>query len=74
MSKLPIVTGREIITALSKVGFAVIRIKGSHHFLKHSDGRSTVISVHAGENIGPGLLNKIFRDCEIEKEEFIGLL
>ncbi len=29
-----------------------LRVKGSHHFLRHGDGRSTVLPVHAGEMIG----------------------
>ncbi len=74
MTKLPRVKGRQIVAALSKSGFIVERICGSHHFLKHSDGRCTVIPVHSGEDIGPGLLNKILRDCEITKEVLIELL
>ncbi len=74
MTKLPRVKGRQIITALRKAGFAVERVRGSHHFLKHNDGRCTVVPVHSGEDIGPGLLNKILRDSEITKEEFIELL
>jgi predicted RNA binding protein YcfA (HicA-like mRNA interferase family) len=74
MTKLPRVTGRQAIAALNKAGFAVARVRGSHHFLKHSDGRRTVIPVHSGEDIGPGLINKILRDSEITKEEFIALL
>jgi len=57
MTKLPRVTGRQAIAALSKAGFTVVRVRGSHHFLKHSDGRRTVIPVHSGEDMGPGLLN-----------------
>jgi predicted RNA binding protein YcfA (HicA-like mRNA interferase family) len=74
VTRLPRVTGREIIAALRKLGFEVVRIKGSHHFLRHPDGRGTVVPVHAGETIGPGLLSAILRDCEIERHEFIGLL
>jgi predicted RNA binding protein YcfA (HicA-like mRNA interferase family) len=59
---------------LRKAGFEIARIKGSHHFLRHADGRSTVVPVHAGERIGPGLLLAILRDCEIERDEFTGLL
>ncbi|MEH1909960.1 MAG: type II toxin-antitoxin system HicA family toxin [Nostoc sp.] len=40
-------TGREVITALKKAGFEVARIRGSHHFLIHSDGRRTVVPVHS---------------------------
>lgn len=73
MTKLPSMTGREIVTALRSVGFKVMRIKGSHHFLQHDDGRVTVVPVHAGETVGPGLMSKILRDCEMTREEFIHL-
>jgi predicted RNA binding protein YcfA (HicA-like mRNA interferase family) len=39
---------------LARAGFTVIRIKGSHYFLQHEDGRGTVVPVHSGEMIGPG--------------------
>ncbi len=74
MTKLPRVTGRQAIAALGKAGFAVVRVRGSHHFLKHSDGRCTVVPVHSGEDMGPGLINKILRDSEITKKEFVALL
>jgi len=47
-----------------------MRVKGSHHFLQHPDGRRTVVPIHSGETIGPGLLNKILKDAEVELEEF----
>jgi predicted RNA binding protein YcfA (HicA-like mRNA interferase family) len=56
------------------VGFEVARIKGSHHFLRHADGRATVVPVHAGEIVGPGLLAAILRDCEIDRDDFVALL
>ncbi len=74
MTRLPRITGRDIVTALRKAGFEVARIKGSHHFLRHADGRGTVVPVHSGETIGPGLLTAILRDCEIERDEFTALL
>lgn len=74
MSKLPSLTGREVITALKKAGFEVARIRGSHHFLIHSDGRRTVVPVHSGETIGSGLLAQILRDCQISRDEFRELL
>lgn len=74
MSRLPRPTGAEVVRALGKTGFEVVRIKGSHHFLQHPDGRVTVVPVHAGETIGPGLMSKILRDAELSREEFINLL
>lgn len=74
MSTLPSITGSKLIRALHKIGFEVIRIKGSHHFLQHSDGRCTVVPVHRGETIGRGLLAQILRDCEISREELQKML
>ena len=71
MTKLPRVNGKQLIKILSNFGFVVTRIKGSHHILKHKDGRMTVIPVHSNEMIGTGLLSKILSDCEIKKEDFI---
>jgi len=69
MSRLPAVTGLGLIKALRKFGFEVIRTKGSHHFLRHPDGRCTVVPVHRGETIGRGLLAQILKDCEIARED-----
>ncbi len=74
MNKLPALTGRQLIDALSAAGFQLIRTKGSHHFLRHPDGRTTVIPVHSGETIGPGLLSKILRDCQLSRGDLQTLL
>lgn len=71
MSKLPSFDGRKLVKILKKFDFEVIRIKGSHHFLKHSDGRATVVPIHGKETIGVGLFHKILKDCEISIEEFL---
>ena len=71
---LPRLTGPEVIRALGKIGVEVVQIKGSRHFLQHADGRATVVPVHAGETIGPGLMSKILRDAELSRDEFIELL
>jgi predicted RNA binding protein YcfA (HicA-like mRNA interferase family) len=74
MSRRPRLTGAQLIDALRLAGFDLARIRGSHHFLQHADGRSTVVPVHSGELIGPGLLNKILRDCELNADELLRLL
>ncbi|MBE2197365.1 MAG: type II toxin-antitoxin system HicA family toxin [Anaerolinea sp.] len=74
MTRLPRITGKQVISILQKNGFQVIRIKGSHHFLAHSNGRHTVVPVHRGEIIGPGLLSQILRDVEMSREEFISFM
>jgi predicted RNA binding protein YcfA (HicA-like mRNA interferase family) len=74
MPRLPRLRGRGVIATLKKAGFEVLRIKGSHHFLRHPDGRATVVPVHAGETIGPGLLAKILKDVDMTADEFRSLL
>ncbi len=69
MSRLPRITGKQLIGALKRLGFQEIRIRGSHHYLSHADGRATVVPTHAGETVGPGLLSKVLRDAEISKAE-----
>ncbi len=73
MPKLPRIAGKEVIRRLKAAGFVVLRIKGSHHFMQHPDGRATVVPVHANEVIGPGLMNKILSDCEMLLEPFQSL-
>ena len=74
MTSLPALTGGEIVKALVKAGFQIVRQKGSHIKLAHHDGRITVIPVHKGESIGKGLMSKILRDVDMSKEQFSSLL
>ena len=69
--KLPLLTAQELIKILNKFGFHVIRQKGSHVYLKHQDGRSTVVPLHAGKEIGRGLLKRILNETEILREDFL---
>ena len=67
-------TAKKIIRALGKIGFLKVRQKGSHVIMRHPDGRMTVVPIHRGENIGPGLLLEINKDTKLSKEEFLDLL
>jgi predicted RNA binding protein YcfA (HicA-like mRNA interferase family) len=73
MTKLPRLNGREVIRVPSNGGFRVIRVRGSHHLLRHTDGRTTTVPVHGNEVIGPGLLSRILRDCNLTRDEFSNL-
>ena len=72
MSKLPNLTGKELSKVVEKFGFIHSHTTGSHMIFKHFDGRKTTIPCHVGEEIGPGLLNKIIKkDLQISREEFM---
>ena len=74
MTRLPRIKGKELIRALERAGFAVVRTRGSHFLLKHEDGRTTTVPVHAGEIVGPGLLRSILSDAELTVEVLMGRL
>jgi predicted RNA binding protein YcfA (HicA-like mRNA interferase family) len=65
MNRLPALTAKELIRALEKAGFQVIRQRGSHVRLRHPDGRVVTVPVHAGQTIGRELLKKILRDARM---------
>jgi predicted RNA binding protein YcfA (HicA-like mRNA interferase family) len=71
MTRLPRLKGKELIRILERHGFRVIRTKGSHTFLRHPDGRATVVPAHSGETLGPGLLRAILRDVEMSVDEIV---
>ena len=74
MAKQISISGKALIKILEREGFQVVRINGSHHRLKHPDGRVTTVPVHKNDILPKGLLSKIVRiDLEIDWEEFIKL-
>lgn len=74
MAKLPVVSGKNLVKFLENLGFEVIRINGSHHRLKHEDGRVTTVPVHKNIDLPKGLLRKIIReDLKIDMDEFMQL-
>jgi predicted RNA binding protein YcfA (HicA-like mRNA interferase family) len=73
MSKLPIISGQEMCRLLAKIGFRRVRQKGSHVFLEHPDGRSIVVPIHRGEDLGRGLTRTILCEAGLTVEEYLRL-
>ncbi len=73
MRRFPSLTGEEVIRVLERAGFEVIRRRGSHMVMGHADGRQTVVPIHRGEDIGRGILSKILRDVDLDREQFLRL-
>ncbi|MBI3321400.1 MAG: type II toxin-antitoxin system HicA family toxin [Candidatus Omnitrophica bacterium] len=71
MSKLPVLKPTELVRLLERLGFQRIRQKGSHLYLRHPDGRATVVPMHRGEDLPPGLLRSILHDIELTREDFL---
>jgi predicted RNA binding protein YcfA (HicA-like mRNA interferase family) len=60
MSKLPAIRGSQVINALKKINFQIVRQKGSHIRLRHNDGRVVTIPIHSEKTIGKGFLLKSY--------------
>lgn len=71
---LPVIPGATVVRALERAGFTVGRISGSHHVMRHADGRTVVVPVHAGRDIAKGTLRNILAIIGIDSEEFRKLL
>jgi len=75
MPKLPVLSGREVIKILSKIGFAEKRQKGSHVILvKETEGSKKALVVPLHKEIDPGTLLEIIRQAGLKREEFENLL
>lgn len=69
MSRLTIISDKDMVKLLRKVGFIELRQNGSHKFLSHIDGRCTVVPVH-GKDLKRGLLKAILKDIGITDDGY----
>jgi len=76
MAGLPVVSGSRVVRALTRAGFVLDRIVGSHHVLVHPADplRTVTVPVHAGHDLKPGTLRAIIRQTGFTVEEFRDLL
>jgi len=67
--KLPLVSGKQVLAALMRLGFVEIHRKGSHVKMKHVDGRVIVFPFH--DEVDRYTLKGSLRDAGIELEDFL---
>jgi predicted RNA binding protein YcfA (HicA-like mRNA interferase family) len=72
-NKLPVVSGRECVKALQKVGFRVVRQTGSHIIMRR-DNPYAQVTIPNHREIDKGTLKNILKDAGLTVEEFIALL
>jgi len=73
MSKLPRVSGAEVVAALKKIGFYVRRQQGSHIVLRRDDPFAQVV-VPNHKELDSGTLRAIIRQVGLSVDEFKSLL
>ena len=59
-------TGKEMLRLLKKNGWKELRQGGSHHILE-KDGAIIVVPVHANQDLGKGLEQRILKDTGLKK-------
>jgi predicted RNA binding protein YcfA (HicA-like mRNA interferase family) len=67
--KLPLLSGKQVVKTLERLGFFEVHRKGSHVKMKHNDGRMIVFPFH--DEVDRFTLKGALRDAEIQSEEFI---
>ncbi len=72
MTKLPVVSGDEVIKVLLKLGYFIRRQRGSHVRLYHETRRPITVPLH--KSLKKGTLRNILRDSDIDIDGFIVLL
>ena len=72
MPKLPSISGEQAVRCFEKLGYEIIRQRGSHIRLHHKRKKPLTIPRH--KTLGRGLLRKLIRDAAIDIEELLKLL
>jgi predicted RNA binding protein YcfA (HicA-like mRNA interferase family) len=67
--KLPLLSGRQVLAALTRLGFVELHRKGSHVKMKHADGRVIVFPFH--NEVDRRTLKGALSDADIEIEDFL---
>ncbi len=71
MTRLPIVDFKTMEKVLLLLGFNNTRIKGSHFFYRHPDGRTTTLPNHKGRDLSRPLIYEILREIALTPEQFL---
>ncbi len=74
MSGLPVVSGREVVKALEKIGYVFDRQRGSHIILRQQNAPHRRLTVLDHKEVAKGTLRAIIRQAGLTVEEFKGLL
>jgi predicted RNA binding protein YcfA (HicA-like mRNA interferase family) len=69
MSALPVLSGRKAIRAFEKLGWEVVRQRGSHVIMV-KEGEITTLSIPDHKELAKGTLRSLIRSAGITVDEF----
>ncbi|MDQ3982796.1 MAG: type II toxin-antitoxin system HicA family toxin [Actinomycetota bacterium] len=70
--RLPVVSGRQTVRVLERLGSRRISQRGSHVKLRNPDGRTVIVPLH--DELARGTLRSILRQADLSPEDFIDAL
>ena len=70
--KLPVLSARQVLAALKRLGFIEVHRKGSHVKMKHADGRVIVFPFH--DEVDRFTLKGALRDADVDIQEFLDVV
>ena len=70
--KLPVLSGKQVLAALKRLGFIEVHRKGSHVKMKHPDGRIIVFPFH--DEVDRYTLKGALRDADVDMKQFLDFI
>lgn len=67
--KIPVLSGRQVLTALQRLDFIELHRRGSHVKMGHPDGRRVVFPFH--DEVDRSTLKGDLRDAGVDINEFL---
>ena len=74
MPKLPVISGKDVIKALAKIGYVLDHQTGSHIILRNKDPPYRRLTVPNHKEIAKGTLNAMIKQSGLSRDEFLKLL
>lgn len=70
--KLPVLSAKQVLAALKRLGFIEVHRKGSHVKMKHADGRIIVFPFH--NEVDRYTLKGALRDADVDMKQFLDFI
>jgi predicted RNA binding protein YcfA (HicA-like mRNA interferase family) len=74
MSKLPVVSGQDMVKALAKIGYEFDHQRGSHIVLRQTFEPFRRVTIPNHKEIAKGTLRKLIRETGLTVDDLVNLL
>ena len=73
MPKLPVLSAKQVIKALERMGFKIVRQSGSHIHLWNEKNR-ILVTVPNHKELAKGTLNAIIKQSKMDRKKFLSYI